>query len=261
MQRADRRPGPGAPAGATRHARTARERFGIDRFIADWERLLRRASPTREDIMKRTLARPPRRGHRRRRLHRHRTCAGACSSAATRCSAVDNFYTGDADVHRAACSCNPRFELMRHDIAAVAALRIECDAIFNLACPAIADPLPAAIRCRRPRPACTARQPAGPGQAAARAAPAGVHQRGLRRPGVPPADARLLGPRQPDRPARLLRRRQALRRSAVHGLPPPAARGRSRSRASSTRYGPHMQPGDGRVVSELHRPGADAASR
>ena len=64
--------------------------------------------------------------------------------------------------------------------------------------------------------------------------PAGLDQRGLRRPDRAPADGGLLGQRQPDRPALLLRRGQALRRDAVLRLPPPARHARSRSRASST---------------------------
>ena len=65
---------------------------------------------------------------------------------------------------------------------------------------------------------------ARPGQAAPRAVPDRLDQRGLRRPAGPPAARDLLGPRQPDRPARRLRRGQALRRGADDGLPPPAGR-------------------------------------
>ena len=65
---------------------------------------------------------------------------------------------------------------------------------------------------------------ARPGQEAPRALPAGVDERGLRRPAGPSAEGDLLGPRQPDRPARRLRRGQALRRGADDGLPPPAGR-------------------------------------
>ena len=57
-----------------------------------------------------------------------------------------------------------------------------------------------------------------------RALPAGQHQRGLRRPGAPPAARGLLGQRQPHRHARLLRRGQALRRGDRHGLPSGARR-------------------------------------
>ena len=77
-------------------------------------------------------------------------------------------------------------------------------------------------------------QHAGPGQAGARAHPAGIDQRGLRRPGGASAARGLLGQRQPDRHPQLLRRRQALRRDAVLRLPPPAQRWKSGSSASST---------------------------
>ena len=46
---------------------------------------------------------------------------------------VDNFYTGSREFIAPLLS-NPRFELMRHDVTFP--LYIECDAIFNLACPA-----------------------------------------------------------------------------------------------------------------------------
>ena len=46
---------------------------------------------------------------------------------------IDNFYTGSREFIAPLLS-NPRFELMRHDVTFP--LYIECDAIFNLACPA-----------------------------------------------------------------------------------------------------------------------------
>jgi UDP-glucuronate decarboxylase len=46
---------------------------------------------------------------------------------------VDNFYTGSRDFI-APLLRHPRFELLRHDVTFP--LYIECDAIFNLACPA-----------------------------------------------------------------------------------------------------------------------------
>jgi UDP-glucuronate decarboxylase len=46
---------------------------------------------------------------------------------------IDNFYTGSREFI-APLLANPRFELMRHDVTFP--LYIECDAIFNLACPA-----------------------------------------------------------------------------------------------------------------------------
>ena len=67
-------------------------------------------------------------------------------------------------------------------------------------------------------------QRARPRQVQARALPARLDERGLRRPAGAPAAGDLLGPRQPDRPARRLRRGEALRRGADDGLPPPAGR-------------------------------------
>ena len=58
----------------------------------------------------------------------------------------------------------------------------------------------------------------------ARADPARLDLRGLRRSAGPSAARGLLGPRQPDRAARRLRRGEALRRGADDGLPPPAGR-------------------------------------
>ena len=86
------------------------------------------------------------------------------------------------------------------------------------------------------------------GQAPPRALPALLDQRGLRRPGGPPAARGLLGQRQPDRPARRLRRGQALRRGADDGLPPPAGRRHRRSCGSSTPTGARMRPHDGRAI-------------
>ena len=58
----------------------------------------------------------------------------------------------------------------------------------------------------------------------ARAVPARVDERGVRRSGGAPAARDVLGQREPDRPARRLRRGEALRRGADHGVPPPAGR-------------------------------------
>ena len=46
---------------------------------------------------------------------------------------IDNFYTGSREFI-APCLSHPRFELLRHDVTFP--LYVECDAIFNLACPA-----------------------------------------------------------------------------------------------------------------------------
>ena len=66
---------------------------------------------------------------------------------------------------------------------------------------------------------------ARPREVQARALPALLDERGLRRPAGAPAARELLGQRQPDRPARRLRRGEALRRGADDGVPQPAGRG------------------------------------
>ncbi len=71
------------------------------------------------------------------------------------------------------------------------------------------------------------------GQGQAGPLPAGLHQRGLRRPAGAPAERVLLGPREPDRPTRGVRRGQALRRGDDDGLPPHARPGRP--------HRPHLQ--------------------
>ena len=53
---------------------------------------------------------------------------------------VDNFFTGSKR-NIAHLLGNPRFELMRHDVTFP--LYVEVDEIYNLACPASPDPLPA----------------------------------------------------------------------------------------------------------------------
>ena len=148
---------------------------------------------------------------------------------------------------------SPAFEFLRHDVTFP--LYVEVDEIYNLACPASPrhyqrDPvqttktsvlgainmLGLAKRHRAPDPA-------------------GLDQRGLRRPAGAPAARGLLGQRQPDRPARLLRRRQALRRDAVLRLSPPA-RLRDQGRAHLQHLRPaHAARRRPRGV-QLHRAGA-----
>ena len=106
---------------------------------------------------------------------------------------VDNYFTG----HRtniAHLLGKPNFEAMRHDVTFP--LYVEVDEIYNLACPALADPLPARsgaddqdLRHRR-------HQHAGPGQARQGQDPAGLDLRDLRRPRGAPAGRGLLGQRQ-----------------------------------------------------------------
>ena len=105
-------------------------------------------------------------------------------------------------------------------------------------------------------------QRARPREGEARAVPARLDERGLRRPAGAPAARDLLGARQPDRPARRLRRGEALRRGADDGLPPPAGR-RHGDRADLQHLrapdAPARRPRD----PDLHPPGArgEAADR
>ena len=166
---------------------------------------------------------------------------------------VDNFYTGSREFIAPLLS-NPRFELMRHDVTFP--LYIECDAIFNLACPA--SPIHYQL---------------DPVQTTKTSVHGAINLLGLAKrlrapilqastsevygdPELPPAGRELLGPRQPDRPARVLRRGQALRGDAVHGLPPPAPRRREdRAHLQHVRAA-HAAGRRPRGV-EFHRAGAD----
>ena len=88
---------------------------------------------------------------------------------------------------------------------------------------------------------------AGPGQAAPRALPDRLDQRGVRRSEGPPPARDLLGAREPDRAARRVRRGQALCRGAHDGVPPPAGRGhRDRSDLQHIRsaHAPARRPRD-----------------
>ena len=144
---------------------------------------------------------------------------------------VDNYFTGRR-ANIAHLLANPQFEAMRHDVTFP--LYVEVDEIYNLACPASPvhyqfDPVQTTKTSVH-----GAINMLGLAKRVKAHDPAGLDQRGLRRPDRPSAARGLLGQRQPDRPARLLRRGQALRRDPVLRLPPPAQAARSRSCASST---------------------------
>jgi UDP-glucuronate decarboxylase len=137
---------------------------------------------------------------------------------------------------------------MRHDVTFP--LYVEVDEIYNLACPASPvhyqfDPVQTTKTSVH-----GAINMLGLAKRLKAKDPAGLDQRGLRRPGGASADRGLLGQRQPDRAARLLRRGQALRRDAVLRLPPPARLRIKVARIFNT-YGPRMHPNDGRVVSNF----------
>ena len=124
--------------------------------------------------------------------------------------------------------------------------------------PGLADPLPARPGADHQDQRARRDQHAGPGQARAGQDPAGLDQRGLRRPRGPSAGRGLLGPRQPDRHPQLLRRGQALRRDAVLRLPPPAQaahQGRAHLQHLRPAHAPERRP---RGV-QLHRAGAARA--
>ena len=143
---------------------------------------------------------------------------------------VDNFFTGTQAEHRAPHRPSAlRIAAPRRDVPALCRGRSDLQSRL----PRIADPLSARSGADDQDERARRHQHAGAGQAAALPHPAGLDQRGLRRPGGAPAGGRLLGQRQSHRSALLLRRRQALRRDAVLRLLAPAPASRSRSRASS----------------------------
>ena len=111
----------------------------------------------------------------------------------------------------------------------------------------LADRLPAAAAAHAQGRLLRHAPHARPREGQARALPARLDERGLRRPAGAPAVGELLGPRQPDRPARRLRRGQALRRGADDGLPPPAGR-RHGDRADLQHLRRRMRPHDGRAI-------------
>ena len=135
---------------------------------------------------------------------------------------------------------------MRHDVTFP--LYVEVDEIYNLACPASPDPLPARPGADDQDQRARRDQHAGPRQAGQGADPAGLDQRGLRRPEVHPQTEDYWGHVNPigiracydegKRCAETLffdyRRQHDLDIKVV--------------RIFNT-YGPRMHPNDGRVVS------------
>ena len=166
---------------------------------------------------------------------------------------VDNFFTGTKR-NIAHLLGNPRFEFLRHDVTFP--LYVEVDEIYNLACPASPDPLPARPGADDEDERARRDQHARPRQARARRGSSRHrHRRSMAIPTVHPQTGRLLGPRQPDRPALLLRRGQALRRNAVLRLSPPA-QPRDQGRAHLQHLRPaHASERRPRGL-ELHRAGA-----
>ncbi len=172
---------------------------------------------------------------------------------------VDNFFTGSQATTSRTCWAIRMFELMRHDVTFP--LYVEVDEIYNLACPASPihyqhDPVQTtktsvhgainmlglakrreAPRSCRPRPARSmatrpsTRRPRTTGATSTRSAPRSCYDEGKRC-----AETLFFDYHR------------------QHGLDIKVAR-------IFNTYGPRMHPDDGRVVSQLHRPGAAAASR
>ena len=145
---------------------------------------------------------------------------------------------------------HPHFEVMRHDITFP--LYVEVDEIYNLACPGLAGALSVRSGADHQDLACIgAINMLGLAKRVRRQDPAGLHQRGLRRPDRASADARItgatsirIGPRacydEGKRCAETLffdYYRQHQMRIKV-------------ARIFNT-YGPRMHPNDGRVVSNF----------
>ena len=161
---------------------------------------------------------------------------------------VDNFFTGTKR-NIAHLLDNPHFELMRHDVTFP--LYVEVDEIYNLACPASPDALPVRPGADHQDQRARRHQHAGPGQARQGADPAGLDQRGLWRPGRPPADRRATG-------ATSIRSASAPATTKASAAPKRCSSTTTASTASTSRssrifntYGPRMHPNDGRVVSNF----------
>ena len=153
---------------------------------------------------------------------------------------VDNFETGS--LQNIEHIRVPEFAHLNADIIEPVLRRRAGRLRLPLRLAGVADRLPAAAAAHAQGRLLRHPPRARPGQAAPRALPDRLHERGLRRPEGPPAARVLLGARQPDRPARRLRRGQALRRGADDGLPPPAGRRHRRSCGSSTPTGRGCAP-------------------
>ena len=130
---------------------------------------------------------------------------------------LDNFFTSQKS-NVAHLIGRPNFELIRHDVTVP--IFLEVDQIYNLACPAAPghyqyNPIKTVKTSVHGRD-----QRAGHGQTLPGARAAGVHERGLRRPGDPSAAGNVSRERQSARTAGLLRRGQAGGGNAVHGLLP-----------------------------------------
>ena len=158
---------------------------------------------------------------------------------------VDNLETGSLE--NIEHIKDDAFAFLYHDVVEPIEIDEPVDFVFHLA--ALASPID---YLRAPLAVAEGRllrhaQRARARQVEARALPARLDERGLRRPAGASAARDLLGERQPDRPARRLRRGEALRRGADDGLPRPAGRRHRIARIFNT-YGPRMRRNDGRAI-------------
>ena len=165
---------------------------------------------------------------------------------------VDNFYTGRARTSRT-CWRSPHFELLRHDVTFP--LYVEVDEIYNLACPA------SPLHYQRDPVQTTktsvhgAINMLGLAKRVEAQNPAGVDQRGLRRPDRAPAaetywgNVNPIGPRSCYDEGKRCAETLFFDYHRQHGLPIKVAR-------IFNTYGPRMQPQRRPGGVELHRAGA-----
>ena len=161
---------------------------------------------------------------------------------------VDNFFTGTKD-NIAHLLDNPHFELMRHDVTFP--LYVEVDEIYNLACPASPDPLPARSGADDQDQRARRDQHAGPGQAREGQDPPGLDPRGLWRSRTSIRRPRTTGAtsiRSARAPATT--RASAAPRRCSSTITASTSCAIKVARIFNT-YGPRMHPNDGRVVSNF----------
>ncbi len=160
---------------------------------------------------------------------------------------VDNFFTGSKENIRHLLG-NDRFELLRHDVTFP--LYVEVDEIYNLACPASPiyyqfDPVQTTKTSVH-----GAINMLGLAKRLKAQDPAGLDQRGLRRPRRPPAGGRATG-------ATSTRSARAPATTRASAAPRPCSSTTTASTAAIkvarifNTYGPRMHPNDGRVVSNF----------
>ena len=134
----------------------------------------------------------------------------------------------------------PHFELIRHDV--VHPISLEVDRILQHRLPGLSGALSVQPRQDDEDQRHRRDQHAGAGQARARAGPAGLHQRSVRRPQVHPQTEKYWGNVNPIGIAVLLRRGQARGRDAVLRLSPPEHGVDIRVIRIFNTYGPRMHP-------------------